>query len=563
LSVAFALLIAVMGCGRAGTVGGPERREKSPGLTASTPAPAIRFQDVTAESGVRFRYANGEESGFRTVLEYVGGGVGMLDLDLDGVLDLCFAGGGDITADRRIRGVPSRLFRQLPASLRFADVTDLSGLDSHARYSHGVAVCDFNNDGFSDVLLTGWQGPQLWQNQGDGTLEDVTGQAGLSDSRWCTGAAWGDLNQDGAADLYVARYVNWSWENHPACVTRDGAPDICNPRTFEPLPDSLYFSDQSGAFRDVSGEHAIRGDGRGLGVLIADFDDDRDSDIYVANDMNDNFLYENVAGQGLREVGMISGTAVSPSATPDGSMGVDLGDFDDDGRPDLWVTNYERQLFAMYRNCGTLSFVHASEASGLADAVGNRVGWGTVFLDLDLDGDMDLYSSAGHPHFDSPDDRRQLPLLLENLDSRTFRNVSATVADDYFQTPQNARGVAAADLDNDGSFDIVAVHLKTDAVILRNTSAAASGWLGFRLVGRNSNRDATGASIEVRMRTGRLVRRFLSGGGSYLSTPDRRVVIAVREGDDVEGATVFWPDGTSQPLSFTPNGYITAIQQHP
>lgn len=560
LSSGIALLSLLSGCERDRTSSRPELQGASAPVASATPSPKIQFRDITEESGIRFRYANGEESGFRAVPEYVGGGLGILDLDLDGALDLCFAGGGIIGADQNISGVRARLFRQLHHTLYFTDVTEFCGLDSSALYSHGVAVCDFDNDGFSDVLLTGWQGMQVWQNQGDGSFVETTRSTGLDDSRWSTSTAWGDLNADGAPDLYVARYVNWSWVNHRTCAARDGSPDICNPRTFDPLPDSLYFSDQQGGFRDVTDAYGIRADGKGLGVLMADLDADHDVDIYVANDTTVNFLYENQGDGTLREVGMISGTAVDQMGTPDGSMGVDLGDYNGDGRPDLWVTNYEQQLFALYRNTGSLSFVHASEASGLAEAVGNRVGWGTTFQDLDLDGDLDLFSSVGHPHFDSRDDRKQLPLLLENLNSRVFRNVSAAVTEPYFQSSQNARGVAAADLDNDGKCELVVAHLKTDSVVLKNVSPDTPSWSGLRLVGRSANRDAIGAAVVYNTNTGRSITRFMIGGGSYLSTSDRRIVIAVGAGEAVERATVLWPDGTSQAIRFKPNEYLTVVQ---
>ncbi len=319
-------------------------------------------------------------------------------------------------------------------------------------------------------------------------------------------------------------------------------------------------SDLQGSFVDVTDAYGIRADGKGLGVLMADLDADQDVDIYVANDVTPNFLYENAGDGTLREVGMISGTAVSQMATPDGSMGLGLGDYDDDGLPDLWVTNYEQELFALYRNTGSLSFVHVSEASGIAEAVGNRVGWGTVFQDLDLDGDQDLFSAVGHPQFDSPDDRRQLPLLLENLNCQTFRNISAAMAEPYFQSLQNARGVVAADLDNDGQSDIIVSHLKSPSFILKNESPEPPSWTGLRLIGRSAGRDAVGAAVAVETNAGRTTTRFVSGGGSYLSSPDRRIVIALKPGETIRRATIFWPQAGIQIVTLNPGEYRTVVQ---
>jgi hypothetical protein len=368
-----ALLIPVIGCGfgeasseRPQSLSEPATSTIAP---VAVPAPGktlaasttIQFTDVTAHSGVQFNYQNGTESGHNAILESLGGGVGMVDYDGDGRLDLFFPAGGGFQGTS-IYGIPSVLYRNLGA-WRFENVSVPAGdgfLTNH--YTHGCFAADYDNDGFVDLLVTGYGGLQLWGNQGDGTFEEVAASAGLEDPSWSSAAAWGDVNNDGVLDLYVAHYVNWSFENNPLCHSLPGVVDICPPKVFNGLDDRLFLGNGDGTFRDVTDPSGLRPEGQGLGVLLGDVDLDGDLDIYVANDTTDNFLYINTGSGEFREEAAIRGVAVDDRGVANGSMGVSFGDYNLDGLPDIWVANFEVESFAMYRNEGAGNFHHVSRA---------------------------------------------------------------------------------------------------------------------------------------------------------------------------------------------------------
>jgi len=323
----------LLGCRQSAPTPAPVASPASSAKVAESTAPW--FVEVTDESGVESIYRNGQEGKQSAILESLGGGVGVLDFDLDGLLDLCFAGGGQIHPDQRITALPTQMYRNL-GTWQFDAVGDLAGVSSSAFYSHGLAVADYNHDGFPDFLLTGYGGVQLFTNLGDGTFSEDSKVAALIDPSWSTSAGWADFNGDGSLDLYLDHYVNWSFENHPYC---DGPTpsqrEICPPKQFEGLRDIVFFSNGDGTFRDVTDEVGIDAGGKGLGVLIEDVDVDGDVDIYVANDTVPNSLYLNDGNGKFESVADLSGVAVSDKGAPDGSMGVDGCDFNRDGRPDL------------------------------------------------------------------------------------------------------------------------------------------------------------------------------------------------------------------------------------
>ena len=392
--LALSLLLIAVGCPKSSTPPTPSDGAAS-SKSRSTPISQIRFEDVTASSGVNFTYRNGEEEGEVAILESLGGGVGLFDLDGDGDLDLCLPGGGHYTdkngnGKRDVLGWPHAIYRN-DGNFHFTDVTELTGATASPYYSHGAAAADYDNDGFCDLLITGYGGVLLLRNQGDGTLEELAKPAGMTDSLWSSSAAWGDFNKDGALDIYIAHYVNWSFDNHPFCPgPKSGTRESCPPREFKGLPDVLYFNNGDGTFRDVSSESGLQLEGKGLGVMAADFDVDGDVDVYVGNDTVANFLFRNDGTGKFEEIGLISGSALSQTGAPDGSMGVDVGDFNLDGRPDLWVANYERESIALYRNDGNCLFRHVSQGTGVTAVGALYVGWGTAFCDFDNDGDVDI-----------------------------------------------------------------------------------------------------------------------------------------------------------------------------
>ena len=411
------------------------------------------------------------------------------------------------------------------------------------HYSHGAAITDYDNDGFDDVLVTGYGGLQLFHNLGDGTFEEVSQPSGLTDTQWSSSAAWGDFNGDGANDLYVAHYANWSPENDPPCYFRDQMTrDVCPPRDFAGLPNIVYLSDGAGGFLSPGNTFGDVSQGKGLGVAAADVDLDGDMDVYVANDNAMNSLLVNDGHAKFVESGSLSGTGFGDTGQMDGSMGVDIGDFNGDGLPDIWVTNYENETFAMYRNFDGQFFQHVSRSTGIAAAGGMSVGWGTVFADFDLDGDEDLFTGNGHViRHPTNSPLQQPPLVLLNEEFKRYVDVAAH-SGDYTASPHMSRGVAGSDLDRDGDLDLVVSHINQPAAILRNDAVALGQWLEVELIGTKSPRWAEGAWVEFKTAGQKLI-RLKKGGTSYASTSDRRLHLGLGKADKVDRLTVHWPSG--------------------
>jgi hypothetical protein len=519
--------------------------------------PAL-FRDVTANSGLEFRYRNGTEANHYSILESLGGGVALLDFDGDGLLDIFLPGGGFFEG-KEIRGHACKLYRNL-GGMKFQDVSDRVRMDGDWFYSHGVAVGDYDRDGWPDLLMTGWGRLALFHNEpadaNDPTkgrrLVDVTRRAGLTSRSWSSSAGWADFDGDGYPDLYVCHYVNWSFENNPQC----GRPqDICPPKAFDGLAHKLFRNNRDGTFTDVSFEAGLRPGGpdasKGLGVLLVDLNGDGKPDIYVANDTADSFLYVNRCTPGrfrFEERGLVSGTARDLGGSPNGSMGVDAADYDGSGRPSLFVTNYENELHALYRNeCkgDHILFEYASRSAGIASLGQSTVGWGTGFFDIDHHGWEDLFVATGHAirhPARSGGDPRQRPILLRNQRGQ-FQDISQS-GGPYFRTTHLARGVALGDLDNDGRIDLVISHLNDPVVLLRNEAATDHHWLGVEVVGREKA-DVVGTRLVLES-GGRKQTRFVKGGGSYASSSDRRIMFGLGEAKKVDRLTVVWPNGEKQ-----------------
>ena len=518
-----------------------------PGPAEAEVSWSAAFRDVTPSSGLHFTYRNGEEANHYSLLESLGGGVALLDYDGDGLLDIFVTGGGTFAGPghKRIIGHPCKLFRNR-GGWKFEDVTRRVGLElppERLFYSHGCVAFDYDNDGWPDLLVTGYGGLALFRNVPDGRggrkFLETTTQAGLTPPLWGTSAAWGDLDGDGRPELYVCQYVRWSLANHVTGGIGDKA-DVPSPRHFEPLPDLLYLN-RGGAFRPAGPEAGLRRDSKALGVLFADVNGDGRPDIYVANDTTDNFLYLNESEPGtvrLREVGLERGVARGWTGQPDGSMGVDAGDYDGSGRASLWVTNFESELPGLYRNNGRAAFTFATQVSGISRIGRTFVGFGTGFLDVDNDGWEDLFISNGHVLRRHPG-RRQRPVLLRNLGGR-FADVSRKEGD-YFQQTHLGRGVAIGDLDNDGRSDLVISHLNEPVALLRNEGGAGAHWLGIALKGAQ-DRDVVGARLTLEV-AGRRLTRFAKGGGSYLSSGDPRLLFGLGPATQAGRLTVVWPSG--------------------
>lgn len=487
---------------------------------APTPGPtieasSIRFHDVTSESGIVSVYQNGEEANEHSIVESLGGGVGLIDFDRDGRLDVFFPGGGKIARNEPLEGLPSSLWRNLGA-MQFENVSDASQLSKPRTLTHGCAAADIDNDGFTDVLVTGYGGLQLLRNQGDGTFYDCTISSALLDTDWSSSAAWGDFNEDGNLDLYVAHYVDWSWKKHPQCPTiQPGVFDVCTPNDFGPLRDVVFLSKGDWTFERRTDEAGLEPGGKGLGVVTADLNNDQHIDIYVANDTTNNFLYLGDGAGHFKDAGLESGTAVDGNGTPNGSMGLVVFDYNQDQRLDLWVTNYENETYALYENAGRSSFLWATERVGI-NALGRKfVGFGTTSGDFDQDGDEDLVVANGHVMLHPAQSQSsQQSVLLENKIVGTSRRLVRFEFEksSYFSNYHRGRGVVSGDLDGDGDLDLIFSNTREPAAVILNESSRLGAQAQVELVGRSSNRDAIGAVCLLKTDKNVYMRSVVGGG---------------------------------------------------
>ncbi len=532
------------------------------------------FEDVTSRSGIEFTYRNGEEANNFAIIESLGGGIALLVFDRDGLLDIFIPGGGYYDG-KKVLGYPCKLYRNL-GGFKFEDVTARLGLDKISfPYSHGAAAFDYDCDGWPDLLITGYNRLVLLHNEPDGQggrkFVDVTKQAKLNDNLWSSTAAWGDLDGDGYPEIYVSHYGDWGFDtNHPTDCTYDGKTrDICQPKKFAPLPHTLYRNNRDGTFTDVTAQVGLRKDGKGMGVLFVDVNNDGRPDIYVANDTDPKFLYVNSGKPGelvLKEMGLNAGVDLDDRGQANGSMGLDAADFNRTGLASLLVTNYEHELPALYRNRGNISksggsplFIYDSLSTGLATLGGSYVSWGAGFIDVDHDGWEDVMIVSGHAiRFPVKINRRQNPILMQNQQGK-FKSIS-NQGGRYFHEAHNARGAAFGDLDNDGKIDVVISHLNEPIAVLRNVAPTEGRrWVGIELLGEK-NRDVVGARVVLESASGRQT-KFAKGGGSFASTNDPRMVFGLGTDTKTDKVTVFWPSGKSQEISgIEPGSYWQALE---
>ena len=500
------------------------------------------FRDVSAASGVDFCHSSGRKGGQFTMLEAFGSGVGLLDFDSDGDLDLLCAGGGTIDANCDVAGAQCRLFRN-DGEFRFTDVTAESGFGENVDYSHGVAIGDVNHDSRPDVFISCYGRSRLFVNVDGQRFEDATNRFGLNLQGWHTAACFADLNRDGRSDLFITGYLQWSPDPKELCLDpQSGLRDVCMPGGFAGESDRLFFGNSDGGLDDVTNSAGILTDGKGLGVVVADFDGNGLLDIYVANDVVANHLYVNQGDSRFLESATTSGVAGNEYGAAEGSMGVDVGDFNRDGYPDITVTNYEFEDNDLYRNEGSGVFSHVTVPTGLSGPCRTYVGFGTVLTDLDMDGWEDLVVVNGHVTYRNRQSEFQQPaFVFRNELGIRFSDATDSAAP-WFSVPHSGRGLAAGDLNNDGAPDLVISELDGPVTILENLRVPPS-WIGIQPQGTISCTDAVGAKIHVvDSPVGR--HRFVKSGGSYLSHSDQRLRIPIdhptKKHVDVE---IRWPTG--------------------
>ena len=536
-----------------GDLAGPTALASKPGEAKDVrPSYAPEFRDDSRAAGLEFVFDNGR-SPICQMPETTAGGVGLLDYDGDGWLDVYAVQGGNFPPSASTPHQSDRLFRN-KGDGTFEDATTRAGFpETSTDFSHGVTVGDFDNDGHPDLFVTRWRKYALYRNKGDGTFEDVTVKSALGGDRdWPTSAAFADLDNDGDLDLYVCHYLVWDAE-HPALCERDGSTPIaervdpdrkygyCMPRPFPALPDHLFRND-GGKFVDVTAEAGIVDtDGRGLGVVAADVDDDGKVDLFVANDTTANYLWHNLGGMKFEELGFSNGVACNADGAFQAGMGTGCGDLDGDGLPDLVVTNFYGESTTFFRNLGGGLFGDESAAFGLAAPSRFLLGFGISLFDANNDGRLDLAQADGHVNDDRPKFPYEMPtLLLVGGEDGKLKDVSAT-AGPAWSVPQVGRGMAAGDLDNDGRMDLLLLPQKSAMTYFHNATRGGH-FLTLKLEGKGSNRDAVGARVTVNSGGRRQVAQR-TGGGSFQSSRDPRIHFGLGEADRVVDLEVRWPSG--------------------
>lgn len=541
------------------------RAYSTPDLPKNPPAPGpqarspLVFTDVTAQSGINFRHAASKTS-FKYLLETMGGGVAIFDFDNDGRMDIFFSNGAALkdsmskgeVADKSQPKYWNRLYRQKTDGT-FADVTERAGLKG-SGYSMGVAAADYDNDGYVDLFVTGYKSDRLYRNNGDGTFADVTSKIPNDNNGWSTSAGWFDYDRDGRLDLFVVRYMDWDFESGsmfcggPTSALRA----YCHPDNFKGAANLLFHQRADGSFEDAGESSGIvDSSGKGLGVAFADFDNDGWTDVFVANDSVRQSLYRNKGNGTFEDIAVMSGAAYDEDGRTFAGMGIDCGDYDNDGYMDVFITTLSNEKYALYRNNGDLSFTYVTNTSGVGQITLLNSGWGTRFVDVDNDGLRDLFVAQSHV-LDTIEKSttylkyKQTPLLMRNT-GKGFVNITAT-AGTPFNSPVAARGAAFGDLNNDGYLDAVIAVLDEAPLILRNMGTA-NNWLGISLTGSKSNRSGAGARVTVTSLGGQKQIFDASTGGSYLSSNDPRIVVGLGNTRGVRSVEVRWPSGRVQTLT--------------
>jgi hypothetical protein len=508
----------------------------------------VQFVNIASEAGLTFRHDNGA-SKEKLMPETFGSGVAWIDFDNDGWPDLYFANGADLA-----RGKPSpgnALFRNL-GNGKFADVTAKARAAGNGRFSTGVTVGDYDNDGFLDIYVTGYGSTQLLHNDGDGTFSDLTAKAGVAVDHWTSSAAWLDYDRDGWLDLFVVHYLDYDIKNAPYCgFKREDYRMYCDPQQFDGVSNILFHNNHDGTFTDVSRKAGIwNRSGKGLGVVAGDVDVDGWPDLFVTNDGIRNFLYRNNGDGTFLDTAYEAGVGFDQHGKPMAGMGTEIADYDGDGLPDIFMTAFSREYNTLFHNLGKLLFEDVTLEAGLESGF-LTLAFGTKLFDYDNDGDLDIYATDGHVTdnvelYDASLSYRQKDLLYENVGGGHFKDVSS-LSGPGFQIKHVGRGAAVADFDNDGDLDIIVADCGGPPLLLRNDGGNRNHWIAVRARGTESNRFGIGAKVRITA-GGRTQLREINPTGSYLSTSDVRLYIGLGSETAVAQLAIEWPSGKKQVL---------------
>ncbi|MGH9730856.1 MAG: CRTAC1 family protein [Candidatus Acidiferrales bacterium] len=527
--------------------------------------PSVKFVDIAQSAGIDFRHDNAASSE-KYLIETMGSGCGWIDYDQDGLLDLYLANGAATRLYKPAHPLRSALYRN-NGDGTFTDVTVKVGVGAEGLFGMGVAVGDYDNDGYPDLLVLGYGRCILYHNNGDGTFTDVTARAGVENlGRWASSAAWFDYNNDGHLDLVIANYIDWSPDRNFWCGDHGpGMRSYCHPDDYNGEAPALFHNNGDGTFTDVSKRSGVGlKPGNGLGVVTFDYDNDGWQDIFIANDSMANFLFHNNRDGTFREVGYLAGVAVSADGLPEAGMGTDAADTTGKGRMDLIVTHLDSQLARLYQNMGDGTFDDATLRRGLGYATFHMSGFGARFMDYDNDGAPDIFMANGHvldniQRYNASVHYAEPKLMFRNLGHGAFQNVSETLGRD-FQLPRVSRGAAIGDFDNDGDLDILVNNNGERPQLLRNDGGNANHWLEVLLIGTRSNRDGVGARVKVS--AGDLV--FYGqrkGGMSYQSAQDPRLHFGLGKYSIVDAIEILWPSGVVTQLAKVQADRIIAVEE--